>query len=69
MASLAYNFEQEKTTFAKKYKLKSLNTNTLAVHVGDTVGGSPTISGLLQDEPTINILNAMNFKVCALGNH
>lgn len=69
MASLAYNFEQEKITFAKANKLKSTTSNSLSIHAGDTVGGSPAISSLLQDEPVMNILNAMNFSIGALGNH
>lgn len=69
MASLAYNFEQEKAAFAKANKLKSTTSNSLSIHAGDTVGGSPAISSLLQDEPTMNILNAMNFSIGALGNH
>lgn len=68
-ASLAYNFEQEKSAFAKKYKLKSTTTNSLTVQAGDLVGGSPSYSSLLQDEPTMNVANAMKFQVGALGNH
>ncbi|MFD1899856.1 5'-nucleotidase C-terminal domain-containing protein [Enterococcus termitis] len=33
------------------------------------VGASPASSGLLQDEPTIKILNQMDFSVGTLGNH
>lgn len=69
MASMAYNFEQEKASFAKTHKLKSTNTNSLAIQAGDLVGGSPAISGLLQDEPVMNIVNAMKFSVGTLGNH
>lgn len=68
MASLAYHFEQEKAAFAKANKLKSTK-NSLVIQAGDLVGGSPAISGLLQDEPVMNIVNAMNFSVGALGNH
>lgn len=68
-ASLAYNFEQEKSAFAKKYKLKSTTTNSLTVQAGDLVGGSPSYSSLLQDEPTMNVANTMKFQVGALGNH
>lgn len=69
MESLAYNFEEEKAAFAKTNKLKSTSTNSLSIQAGDAVGGSPAVSGLLQDEPTMNILNAMNFSVATLGNH
>ncbi|MFU0785838.1 MAG: GRAM-POS-ANCHORING domain-containing protein [Enterococcus gilvus] len=33
------------------------------------VGASPANSGLLQDQPTMRILNQMNFSVGTLGNH
>lgn len=42
---------------------------TLRVQSGDMVGASPANSGLLQDEPTIKVLNEMNFSVGTLGNH
>jgi 5'-nucleotidase len=45
------------------------NPNTLIVHSGDMVGGSPLISASFQDEPTIEILEAMGFDVGTLGNH
>jgi 5'-nucleotidase len=45
------------------------NPNTLIVHAGDMVGGSPLISASSQDEPTIEILEAMGFDVGTLGNH
>ncbi|MDM5189809.1 5'-nucleotidase C-terminal domain-containing protein [Bacillus sp. DX4.1] len=45
------------------------NPNTLLVHAGDMVGASPPVSGLLQDEPTIEILNDLGFDVGTIGNH
>lgn len=69
MDSLAYHFQQEQTSFAKKNKLKSLTSNSVLVQSGDIVGGSPAISSLLQDEPTMNIMNAIGFNVGTLGNH
>ncbi|OJG26780.1 LPXTG-domain-containing protein cell wall anchor domain [Enterococcus caccae] len=42
---------------------------TLRVQAGDMVGASPASSGLLQDEPTIKVLNQMDFSVGTLGNH
>lgn len=53
--------------YLKKYE--SQNKNTLLVHAGDSVGASPPISALLQDEPTIEILNKLGFDVGTLGNH
>jgi 2',3'-cyclic-nucleotide 2'-phosphodiesterase (5'-nucleotidase family) len=45
------------------------NPNTLLVHAGDMVGASPPVSALLQDEPTIEFLNALGFDVGTVGNH
>ncbi|MBE3598360.1 MAG: bifunctional metallophosphatase/5'-nucleotidase [Limnochordaceae bacterium] len=42
---------------------------TLKVHVGDIIGASPPISALLQDEPTLTILDAMGFELGTVGNH
>lgn len=53
--------------YLKKYKQE--NENTLLVHAGDMVGGSPPISALFQDEPTIEYLNMLNFDVGTPGNH
>ncbi|HOB90764.1 MAG: 5'-nucleotidase C-terminal domain-containing protein [Bacillota bacterium] len=43
--------------------------NTLRVHAGDMIGASPPISGLLQDQPTIEVLSFMGFDVGVPGNH
>ncbi|MED1467547.1 bifunctional metallophosphatase/5'-nucleotidase [Bacillus salipaludis] len=53
--------------YLKKYKQK--NSNTLLVHAGDMVGGSPPISSQFQDEPTIEFLNLLNFDIGTPGNH
>ncbi|MBN6187969.1 bifunctional 2',3'-cyclic-nucleotide 2'-phosphodiesterase/3'-nucleotidase [Aneurinibacillus sp. BA2021] len=45
------------------------NPNTLLVHAGDMIGGSPLISALFQDEPTVEVMEAMGFDVGTLGNH
>lgn len=42
---------------------------TLKVHVGDMIGASPPISALLQDEPTLSVLQAMGFEYGTVGNH
>lgn len=42
---------------------------TLRVHVGDIIGASPPVSALLQDEPTLTILDAMGFEYGTVGNH
>ncbi|MDQ0218052.1 bifunctional metallophosphatase/5'-nucleotidase [Peribacillus cavernae] len=53
--------------YLKQYKQET--ENTLLVHAGDMVGGSPPISSLFQDQPTIELLNLLNFDVGTLGNH
>lgn len=53
--------------YLKKYKQE--NKNTLLVHAGDMVGGSPPISSRFQDEPTIEFLNLLHFDVGTPGNH
>ncbi|WP_241481504.1 bifunctional 2',3'-cyclic-nucleotide 2'-phosphodiesterase/3'-nucleotidase [Mesobacillus campisalis] len=48
---------------------EATNPNTLIVHSGDMIGGSPLISALFQDEPTIEILEEIGFDAGTLGNH
>ncbi|MFC7441911.1 bifunctional metallophosphatase/5'-nucleotidase [Laceyella putida] len=45
------------------------NPNTLLVQAGDMVGASAPESALLQDEPTIEILNHLGFDIGTVGNH
>lgn len=45
------------------------NKNTLLIQDGDMVGASPPVSALLQDEPTIEILNKLGFDIGTVGNH
>ncbi|OZT14401.1 2',3'-cyclic-nucleotide 2'-phosphodiesterase [Priestia aryabhattai] len=58
----------EYTAAAIKQREKE-NENTLLVHSGDMIGGSPLISALFQDEPTVEVMEAMGFDVGTLGNH
>ncbi|GAX89547.1 bifunctional metallophosphatase/5'-nucleotidase [Effusibacillus lacus] len=48
---------------------EATNKNTLLVHAGDVVGASAPVSSLLQDEPTIEILNELGFDLGVPGNH
>ncbi|MFC2947482.1 5'-nucleotidase C-terminal domain-containing protein [Virgibacillus sediminis] len=45
------------------------NEHTLMVHAGDMIGGSSPVSGLLQDEPTVEIMEEIGFDVGTVGNH
>jgi 5'-nucleotidase len=50
-------------------QLRQGNRNTLTVAAGDLVGGSPFLSGLFHDEPSVESLNAMGLDVSSVGNH
>ncbi|UFJ43042.1 5'-nucleotidase C-terminal domain-containing protein [Brevibacillus humidisoli] len=43
--------------------------HTLIIHSGDMVGASSPVSALLQDEPTVHVMEAIGFDVGTLGNH
>jgi 5'-nucleotidase len=42
---------------------------SLTVAAGDLIGGSPALSGLFHDEPSVESLNAMRLDVSGVGNH
>ncbi|WP_269154383.1 5'-nucleotidase C-terminal domain-containing protein [Bacillus sonorensis] len=48
---------------------KAERKNTLLVHAGDMIGGSSPVSSLLQDEPTVDIMEEIGFDVGTVGNH
>ncbi|AFC32599.1 hypothetical protein PM3016_5940 [Paenibacillus mucilaginosus 3016] len=45
------------------------NPNTLILHSGDTIGGSSPVTALLQDEPTVEMLESIGFDGGTVGNH
>lgn len=45
------------------------NPNTNFVTVGDNIGGSPFVTSILKDKPTLDVLNAIGVDASALGNH
>jgi 5'-nucleotidase len=45
------------------------NRNTLLISAGDLVGASTPVSALLQDEPTVEIMNKIGLDVATAGNH
>lgn len=51
------------------FKAENPNGTSIRVQAGDMVGASPANSGLLQDEPTIKVLNEIGFEYGTLGNH
>jgi len=48
---------------------RAANPNTLFISAGDSIGASTFTSFIQQDEPTLDVLNAMGLDVSALGNH
>lgn len=49
--------------------LRQGNKNSLTVAAGDLIGGTPFLSGLFRDEPSVESLNAMELDVSSVGNH
>ncbi|MGY5765434.1 bifunctional metallophosphatase/5'-nucleotidase [Brachybacterium sp. DNPG3] len=48
---------------------EAANPNTVLLSGGDSVGGSEFSSSLLNDEPTLDYLNALGVSASAIGNH
>ncbi|HSK27911.1 MAG TPA: bifunctional metallophosphatase/5'-nucleotidase [Jiangellales bacterium] len=53
----------------KLSQLREGKKNTLTVAAGDLIGGTPFLSGLFHDEPSVESLNAMGLDVSSVGNH
>jgi 5'-nucleotidase len=53
----------------KLNELREGNRNSLTVSAGDNIGGSPFLSGLFHDEPSVESLNALGLDVSSVGNH
>ncbi len=49
--------------------LRAGKANTLTVTAGDLIGGSPFLSGLFHDEPSVETLEAMKLDISGVGNH
>ncbi|HEX5618227.1 MAG TPA: bifunctional metallophosphatase/5'-nucleotidase [Solirubrobacteraceae bacterium] len=49
--------------------LKRRNAHTLVVAAGDLVGGSPLLSSLFHDEPSIEAMNQLPLDIATVGNH
>ena len=43
--------------------------NSITVAAGDLIGGSPFLSGLFHDEPSIEAMNGLGLNVSSVGNH
>jgi 5'-nucleotidase len=49
--------------------LGSENADTYVVSAGDLIGGTPLLSGLFHDEPTIEFMNYVGLDTIGVGNH
>ncbi|MEZ7898933.1 MAG: 5'-nucleotidase C-terminal domain-containing protein [Flaviflexus sp.] len=49
--------------------IRESNPNTVFVSAGDNIGGSAYVSSIAEDQPTLDILDAMGLDVSAVGNH
>ncbi len=49
--------------------LRAKNPNTLLVSAGDMTGASQLVSALYDDEPTIEVMNAIGVDLNGVGNH
>ena len=56
------------STHVKTLKAKQ-PTSTLTVAAGDLIGGSTFLSGIFQDQPSIESLNELGLDVSSVGNH
>ncbi|MGC4064669.1 MAG: metallophosphoesterase [Polyangiaceae bacterium] len=54
---------------SKVDELREQNPNTLLLSSGDNIGASTFESFIADDNPTIDVLNAMGVNVSAVGNH
>lgn len=50
-------------------ELKRANPNTVVVSAGDNIGGTPLLSSLFHDEPTVLALGALGLDFSSPGNH
>ncbi len=68
-AYLATHLNEHQKEMEAQTEKDGKKSYTLRLHAGDAVGASPSISSLLQDEPTMKAINKMGFKLGTLGNH
>ena len=45
------------------------DSNSLTVAAGDLIGGSPFLSGMFHDEPSVESLETLGLDVSSVGNH
>jgi 5'-nucleotidase len=50
-------------------ELRQQQPNSIVVGVGDLIGASPLLSGLVNDEPALQAMDMLGMRVSAIGNH
>ncbi|MFK5584768.1 cell wall-binding repeat-containing protein [Serinicoccus sp. LYQ131] len=50
-------------------RTRSFDEQSMTVSPGDIIGGSTFLSGLFQDEPTIEVMDEIGMDVASVGNH
>jgi 5'-nucleotidase len=50
-------------------RLRQGHPRSLTVAAGDLIGGSPFLSGLFKDEPSVESLNTLGLDLSSVGNH
>lgn len=68
-ALLGTYMDDAETEFRSETAEKKMPAESIRVQAGDMVGASPSNSALLQDEPTVKVLNKMKIDYGTLGNH
>ncbi|BDD39097.1 surface-anchored 5'-nucleotidase [Streptococcus ruminantium] len=68
-ALLGTYMDDAETEFKAETAEKQMPAESIRVQAGDMVGASPSNSALLQDEPTVKVLNKMKIDYGTLGNH
>ena len=53
----------------KALRAKAGDSNSLTVTAGDLIGGSPFLSGMFHDEPSVESLETLGLDVSSVGNH
>jgi 5'-nucleotidase len=49
--------------------IRAKSPNSVVVSAGDLIGGTPLMSALFHDEPTIEAMNLLGLEINAVGNH
>lgn len=56
-------------TWLDVHRGRSYEDQTVTVAAGDLIGGSPFLSGVFREEPSVESLNALGLDISSVGNH